>query len=91
MKYIAKHSRGARLAVVFGLSLGMLARPAPAQDTVVRIAEDEAKKLAINKVNPEYPAMAKQMRLSGKVQVDCVIDTDGGVEQVKVVNGNPLL
>jgi TonB family protein len=56
-----------------------------------RVSEEEAKKAITSKVNPEYPAMARQMRLGGKVQVDAYIDTDGKVEKVQVVNGNALL
>ena len=56
----------------------------------MRVSEEEAKKAVITRVNPEYPAMAKQMHLAGKVQVDAYIDADGNVDQVKVVNGNPL-
>lgn len=56
-----------------------------------RVSEDEAKKAIMSKVNPEYPAMARQMRLGGKVQVDAYIDTEGKVEKVQVINGNALL
>jgi len=56
-----------------------------------RVTEDEARKAIMSKVNPEYPAMARQMRLGGKVQVDAYIDTDGKVEKVQVINGNALL
>ena len=61
-----------------------------AADEAVRVTEGEARKFIINKVDPEYPAMAKQLRLSGKVQVDCFIDPNGAVEKVQIVNGNPL-
>ena len=91
MKLIALQLSGLGRIAVLCLGSALVAGLLPAQEGLVRIAEDEAKKLAVTRVNPEYPAMARQMRLAGKVQVDCVIDTDGGVEQVKVVNGNPLL
>ena len=59
-------------------------------DDVVRVSEGEARKMLMTKVDPEYPVMAKQLRLSGKVQVDCFIDPSGAVEKVQVLNGNPL-
>ncbi len=59
-------------------------------DDLVRLSEGEARKLLVSKVDPEYPTMAKQMRLSGKVQVDCFVDTNGAVEKVQILNGNPL-
>ena len=57
---------------------------------LVRVSEAEARKQLTTKVDPEYPPMAKQMRLSGRVQVDCFIDATGAVEKVQVMNGNAL-
>ena len=62
-----------------------------ADELTRRVSEEEAKKAVTSKVNPEYPAMARQMRLGGKVQVDAYIDSEGKVEKVQVINGNPLL
>jgi protein TonB len=62
-----------------------------AEDTVVRISESDARKAAIKKVEPEYPAMARQVRMSGQVQVDVLIDANGSVEKCTVVKGNVLL
>ncbi len=75
------------LSIVIVLSFGPAIATA---DDVVRISEAEARKLLVSKVDPEYPPMAKQMRLSGKVQVDCFVDTNGAVEKVQILNGNPL-
>jgi len=58
---------------------------------VVRIQPNEASSAASHKVQPEYPEMAKQMKLKGKVEIDVTIDEAGGVEAVKVLSGNPLL
>jgi len=44
-----------------------------------------------SKVNPEYPLLARQMKLGGTVQVDVYVDTEGKVEKVQVVHGNALL
>jgi TonB family protein len=62
-----------------------------AQDALLRVSEFEARKAIIKKVDPEYPAMARQVRLSGKVQVDVVIAETGSVEKVSVIKGNVLL
>ncbi len=69
------------------LSLGPIIASA---DDSVRLSEGEARKLIVSKVDPEYPAMAKQMRLAGRVQVDCFVDTNGAVEKIQILNGNPL-
>ncbi len=71
----------------------MLASPRRlvSEDAMVRIAENDARKAVVKKVEPEYPAMARQVRVSGQVQVDVVIDASGNVESVKVLKGNSLL
>ena len=45
----------------------------------------------IKQVQPMYPILAKQARVSGDVKIDCVIDEQGNVVQMSVVSGNPLL
>jgi protein TonB len=45
----------------------------------------------IRKVEPPYPAIARTARVSGVVQLEAVVGTDGRVREVKVVNGSPLL
>lgn len=69
----------------------MLAAAAVAQDAVTRVPETEAKKAVVTKSDPEYPAMARQMHLTGRVVVDIYIDPDGTVEKVQPVSGNQLL
>lgn len=69
------------------LGLGVLR----ADDPTVRITSDEARKAAVTRVEPAYPPLAKQMHLSGKVELDAIIDPDGNVDDVKILNGNPLL
>jgi periplasmic protein TonB len=62
-----------------------------AQGVIVRVSETEARRAVVKKVEPEYPAMARQIRLSGQVQVDVVIAETGVVEKVNVIKGNVLL
>jgi protein TonB len=40
---------------------------------------------------PAYPELARRARVQGKVVLDCVIDVDGRVTDLRVVSGNPLL
>lgn len=61
-----------------------------AQDRI-RVSDSEGKKAATNTVAPSYPPMAKQMKISGHVEVDVEVSPDGGVEKVDVVSGNTLL
>lgn len=43
------------------------------------------------KVSPEYPSLAKQMNVSGKVKIQATIAPDGRVTGTHVVGGSPLL
>jgi protein TonB len=73
-------------------ALGLLACTARLRaEDVLRITESVARKAVVKKVEPEYPAMARQVRLSGQVQVDVLIDASGNVENVRVLKGNALL
>jgi periplasmic protein TonB len=45
----------------------------------------------VRQVQPIYPIIAKEARISGEVEIDSVIDEHGNVTQAKVVSGNPLL
>jgi protein TonB len=45
----------------------------------------------IRQVQPIYPIIAKEARVTGQVAIDCVIDEHGDIAQLKVVSGSPLL
>jgi protein TonB len=57
----------------------------------IRVATDDAMKAAVQKAQPEYPSMARQMHIAGKVEVEVTIESDGTVADVKVLSGNALL
>ena len=40
---------------------------------------------------PEYPAAARQFRLSGEVVIELTVSEDGKVENVEVTKGRPIL
>ena len=69
----------------------LLAWSGLAQEPPLRVSEADARKAVVKKIEPEYPAMARQVRLSGRVQVDVIIDAAGNVEKVNIVRGNVLL
>ena len=46
---------------------------------------------ALTLQTPSYPLIAKEMRASGKVQVQVVVDEKGNVSSAKAVSGHPLL
>jgi periplasmic protein TonB len=45
----------------------------------------------IRDIQPIYPPLARQTRTQGVVILDCVIDAQGNVTQMKLVSGHPLL
>jgi protein TonB len=45
----------------------------------------------LNRVQPQYPAIARQIRLQGDVIIRAVISRAGAIEQATVVSGSPLL
>jgi TonB family protein len=62
----------------------------PAAD-LLQVNEATARKSALTKVEPEYPAMARQMKVSGKVHLAATVDFDGNVTKTEVVEGHALL
>jgi periplasmic protein TonB len=45
----------------------------------------------IRRVQPEYPALAKQARIQGTVVLRAVIDRDGVIQNLQMISGHPLL
>lgn len=64
--------------------------PAPDPQTV-RLTSQITQGNAIRKVQPPYPQMARQMRLSGSVQVQITISETGEVAGAFVLSGHPVL
>lgn len=50
----------------------------------------EARKV-LAQSQPDYPELAKHLRLAGTVKVQVIIGTDGIIKNTKVVGGNPVL
>jgi protein TonB len=45
----------------------------------------------LHKGEAQYPPMAKAAHISGVVELECVVGTDGHIHEVKLKSGNPLL
>jgi TonB family protein len=52
---------------------------------------DSSKRKVRVRVTPEYPTLAKQMNVTGKVKIEATVAADGHVVSTKVVGGSPLL
>ena len=79
-----------RHAAALWLSL-MLAAACFAQDQPKKVTKSEGLNAATSKVQPEYPAMAKQLKIEGPVELEAVVSESGAVEKVNIVSGNPVL
>ena len=62
---------------------------APAE--TVRLSQGISQGLLIKRVQPEYPAQARQMRLEGKVELQASISKTGSITAVKQVSGDGTL
>jgi protein TonB len=59
--------------------------------TVKKVSNQEAMNAAITKVQPAYPAVARQLNIEGVVQLEATINEEGVVDRVNIVSGNPVL
>jgi len=79
--------------VLGGVMGGMGAAPPPPKVTPSRIRQGgnvQAARLT-NKVQPAYPPLARQTRISGTVRLHAIIGKDGSVQQLTLESGHPLL
>jgi len=69
------------------------AAPPPPKPNVTRTRVGGAVQAAklVNRVQPMYPPLARQTRISGTVKLHAIIGKSGNVEQLQVVSGHPLL
>ena len=87
-------NKNAALAFMFLVAFaGGLARTqnALAQEADLKVSNSDAMKAATYRVRPDYPAVAKQLRLEGVVEVEAHIGENGSVEFVKLLSGNAVL
>ena len=69
------------------------AAPPPPRPNVTRTRVGGAVQAAklVNRVQPIYPPLARQTRISGTVRLHAIIGKDGTVQQLQVESGHPLL
>jgi TonB family protein len=56
-----------------------------------QVAPEDMQKLLLHRVDPEYPAEARQDRLQGVIVLDVVVGRDGSVLQARPMNGPEVL
>jgi len=65
--------------------------PAPTRPAPVKVSQGVVQGALVSKVNPDYPRVARAARIQGSVVMHAIIGTDGTVQQLQVISGNPLL
>lgn len=54
------------------------------------INQGESKRKPTAKVQPKYSALARQLKLSGKVKVEALVTPDGRVKSTRTIGGSPV-
>ncbi len=67
----------------------MNAQKAPQQ--TLKISQGVSQGLIVKRVQPVYPAQARQMRLEGKVELQATISPSGSISNIKQISGEAVL
>ena len=73
--------RSARLALL-NMLLGV---------STITLAQQAPKRKIITRTEPDYPRLARNMRLGGTVKVEALVAPNGTVKSVTVRGGSPIL
>lgn len=82
-----RHVKFARVRIWTAL---MMASFAFALCLNVQAAEDTERHPKVM-VQPEYPALARQLNMKGTVRLELLVAADGHLKETKVLGGNPVL
>ncbi|MGA2115367.1 MAG: energy transducer TonB [Bryobacteraceae bacterium] len=74
------------LTVLFAFNLTVYG-----EDDLKKLSKSEALAYLTSKPAPEYPPIARQLKIEGVVEMEAIVAEDGSVEQVNIVSGNPVL
>jgi periplasmic protein TonB len=84
---------GGQMGGVIGgiISSTPVAVPKVATPQRVRVSQGVSQGLLVRRVQPNYPPLARQARISGTVVLRAVISKDGSIENLTLVSGHPML
>ena len=57
----------------------------------VRISQGVTKGLLVQKIEPQYPPLARAARVQGEVVLSAIIDSNGQINNLQLVSGHPML
>jgi periplasmic protein TonB len=82
------NARGTVLNSVLGSDLALPPPPAAVRHPPVsRMMEGNL----VDRVQPDYPTLARQVRVQGKVVLRAMISREGAIEKLQVLSGHPML
>ena len=82
---------GSADGVLGGLISSTAPPPRVATPTKLRISSGVAEGLLVNKVEPQYPSMAKIAHVQGDVVLQATISKNGQIENLRAISGHPIL
>ncbi len=88
---VAGGSMGGVLGGVIGGMGGAPPPPKPHQTGPIKVGGNVHAARILNRVQPQYPPLARQTRISGTVRLHAIISKDGSIQQLEVISGHPLL
>jgi protein TonB len=88
---VAGGSMSGVLGGVIGGMGGAPPPPKPHQTGPVKVGGNVQAARILNRVQPQYPPLARQTRISGTVRLHAIISKDGSIQQLEVISGHPLL
>jgi periplasmic protein TonB len=69
----------------------LLGAVALAQDAPKKVSRSEALGAVASRVQPDYPAMARQLKIEGSVELEAAVSEKGAVTKVQILSGNAIL
>jgi len=84
-----RHAQRGILA--FTMVLTLVLGIAAAQDAPKKVSKSDGLNALTAKVAPDYPAIAKQLKIEGSVELEVLVTEIGTVEKVNIVSGNAVL
>jgi len=78
-------------SIVNATSAGAVPRFVAPTPQRVRISQGVTKGLLIQKIEPQYPPLARAARVQGEVVLSAIIDANGQITNLQLVSGHPML
>src|ERR1700733_2949974 len=88
--WISQVARSVALAMALICALGGVAGSAQAKSSV-QIVTELSKRPIKTKSEPQYPKLAQQLHVPGKVKLQLTVSAEGAVTSTKVLGGSPIL